>query len=121
MSIKKQNAVPETEQEIEARVAKTAVANFPLRSEKTSWMRKRTNLQQFVADKINPIEEQIKNLQVQLFGLFDQMSEKRSEMVDTCIHPFDDLAYDPVAKTVRCTFCNHVMFVKDQIANDDTN
>jgi hypothetical protein len=110
----------ETQLEKEAKAAKTAVSNFSLRSEKTSWMRKRNNLEQFILNNVTPIEEQIKNLQVTLFALFDEMNEKRKEMVDTCIHPFEELSYDPVTKTVRCTFCNHVMVARES-SNNDSN
>ena len=94
----------ETAEQRQERLFKEAVANHATRSEKTAWARKEANLQKYVKLKVNPIEERIRDLQADLVPLYDEVKEMRTEMVDTCIHPFDMLVVD--GDYCICRFCN---------------
>lgn len=65
----------ETDLEREARIAKTAASNFSLRSEKTSWIRKRNNLEQFISENINPVEELIGERHAAMMALYPKLAE----------------------------------------------
>lgn len=104
MTIRRKRA-DESEEEHLIRVAKTAVANHAARSDKTSWMRKYKNLTAYVNDNIVPLEKEIQEIQARLAPNYDKIREMRTVMVETCIHPYEDLRYNPDTKIVSCSFC----------------
>lgn len=103
MSTTRRNPNETAEQRTE-RLFKESVANHATRSEKTAWARKRTNLENFVRMKVNPIEEHIRDTQASLVPLYDEVKNMRKEMVDSCIHPFNMLVVD--GDYCICRFCN---------------
>lgn len=106
-----------TSEEVQLQLQK--VARVP-HNDKVSFNRKRAQIEALVA-AIHPIEQQIRDLTTRRQQLFDQISEVRQKMVDTCIHPIDQLQYN-VDGTVTCKFCNrryadisHVRMVSEQL------
>ena len=97
----------ETPEERSDRLFKESVSNHATRSEKTAWARKQTNLEKYVTTKINPKEEEIRDLQAGLIGEYDVVNDMRKEMVESCIHPFDMLVVD--GEYAVCRFCNKRM------------
>lgn len=108
MAIKRKGDNETPEQKTE-RLSKEAVANHATRSEKTAWSRKRLNLEKKVNKDIRPLEERIMDIQQQLRPLYDEISEMREEMVQSCIHPFDLLVFTD--GVVVCKFCSKQMAV----------
>lgn len=98
----------ETAEQKHERLMKEAVANHATRSEKTSWGRKRLNLEKLINKELRSREERILQLQHELQPYYDQVKEMRSEMVETCIHPFDHLVVLE-SGGVHCKFCNKTM------------
>lgn len=96
---------------------KNIVANFSTRSEKTSWIRKRKNLETYVTENITPIETELQELKILLQPLYDHIQVLRQEMVKTCIHPQDELRMN-ADNTVTCTFCSKT-FNPKPIGNSD--
>jgi L-lysine 2,3-aminomutase len=96
---KPENETPEQAQE---RRLLEKIANTATRSEKTSWKRKRDNIEKEI-EKLAPIESQIQELMAAKLPIVDKIAELRTEMVETCVHPFDLLVeHDGV---VKCKFC----------------
>lgn len=107
MAVKRKpdNETPEQRHE---RILKESVSNHATRSEKTSWSRKRLNLEKLINKEIRSREERILDLQQELRPFYDQVKDMREEMVDTCIHPFDHLVLLE-SGGVYCKFCNKTM------------
>ena len=80
------------------------ITNFATRSEKTSWARKRTNLTSYIENNIHPIEQQILDLKMSLIPFYDEVKTMRTEMVDTCIHPADEVSSNDDG-SFYCSFC----------------
>lgn len=98
---KPENETPEQEQQ---RKLFETISNTANRSEKTSWNRKMDNMVKLLA-KLQPIEQQIIELQAQKMPVFDEVQILRELMVAECIHPYQYLvAIDD--KTALCKFCN---------------
>lgn len=86
--------------------SKQRISNFATRSERTSWMRKRKNLSNFIEQFVNPIELQLQELREKLQPFYDEITSQRTEMVDSCIHPAEELRYNHETGVIQCTFCN---------------
>ena len=84
---------------------KSTVANFANRSEKTSWTRKRKNLETYVKENIAPIEQELITLKAALQPLYDYIDQLRQDMIKSCIHPVEDLRVKDDG-TVHCNFCS---------------
>lgn len=97
----------ETPEERSDRLFKESVSNHATRSEKTAWARKQSNLEKYVEREVNPVEEQIRDLQAELISDYDTVNKMRTEMVESCIHPFDMLVID--GDYAVCRFCNKKM------------
>lgn len=97
--------VPSNESQEEAKVRKDleVIANYPPRSDKTSWNRKLGNLETLV-EFVRPIEDKMLILQKEARILYDQIMELREEMVQTCIHPYDHLVHK--GDHIVCKFCD---------------
>ena len=94
----------ETADERTERLFKETVSNHATRSEKTAWARKQANLAKFVQTNVNPIEEGIRDRQALLLPEYDKANTMRAEMVESCIHPFEQLVID--GDYALCRFCN---------------
>ncbi len=94
-----------------AAVTKNSVTN-----DRIAFQRRLTNLETFVKNEINPVEEQILLLREQLLPLYDRMTELKNEAKDFCTHPIDMLQYkhseDADIVTLECKFCNTTFHVK---------
>lgn len=86
------------------------LANRTSRSDKTSWNRKMNNLVTLIA-KIRPIEDRIIELQAQKLPIMDEIAALRKEMVDTCIHPIEQLIEKD--DYVECKFCGRKVRLND--------
>ncbi len=97
----------ETEDQKSDRLHKEVVSNYATRSEKTSWSRKRNNLEKVINKTIRPVEERILDLHNELRPAYDKVSAMREEMVESCVHPYDLLII--VGDTVHCKFCQRTL------------
>lgn len=98
----------ETPEQRDARILKETIANHATRSEKTSWGRKRLNLEKLIAKEIRPREDRIMEMQAELREFYDQIKELRDDMVESCVHPFDHLVINSEG-AVFCKFCGKTM------------
>lgn len=98
----------ETTEQTENRQVLETIANFATRSEKTSWKRKRDNIEKAIAD-LKPIEDQILDLVAKKMPLMDRIAELRTEMVESCVHPIDQIVVDH--DHVVCKFCDKRMSI----------
>jgi len=101
MSKRKKPKFDDSQQETIWNILNT-ISNHATKSEKTSWNRKRRNIEGFV-DEIRPYEEKMLLLQKEMEPLYDKISKLRKDMVDSCIHPFDLLIYKD--DHIECKFC----------------
>lgn len=97
---------PKNESNDQARIRRKLekIANAATRSEKTSWNRKLQKMQKIIDDKLNPIEDEILELQAQKEAIFDETQILRNIMVLECVHPFDYLTVKD--DHILCNFCN---------------
>lgn len=101
----KRKQAGETPEQAVSRKARELVSNCATRSEKVSWERKLKNLQQLMT-QIDPISDQIVALLNERAPLLDQLAEIRSEMVATCVHPYEHLLYHDGSEQITCKFCD---------------
>lgn len=87
---------------------KDFIANHATRSEKTAWQRQYENLSKLVR-KLEPIEDKLMNLIAEKSKILDEVFVLRKELVESCIHPFDDLIKHD--GTLICKFCEKRMAV----------
>ena len=78
MARKKQPTTPESSVE----QILDAVANVAGRSEKTSWKRKLENMEKLM-EKLQPIEDQLLELQAEKAPIIDEIAELREELLAT--------------------------------------
>ena len=95
---------------------KDFIANHATRSEKTAWQRQYEHLSKFVR-KLEPIEDKMLALIHEKSKILDEILILRKELVETCIHPFDDLIKHDGA--LICKFCEKRMATPDN--GEDTN
>lgn len=76
-------------------------------SEKTSWKRKQSRLESIINNTINPINAEIAYLHSILEESLVEMNEVKTEMVETCIHPYEYLVLhrEEGGNIVECKFC----------------
>jgi hypothetical protein len=98
----------ETEDQAQSRRMMETVANHATRSEKTSWHRKQKNMEKLIS-RMEPFDDQILNLMAQKQLLLDEVAVLRTEMVDSCIHPYDLLVQKE--GSAECKFCNRELAV----------
>jgi archaellum component FlaC len=61
-------------------------------------------------DEIEPLEEEIKQLQLRKNNIFDKITLLRNDMVAICHHPKKMLLRVDEG-TYKCKFCNRIIFV----------
>lgn len=87
---------------------KDLISNHATRSEKTAWQRQYDNLSKLVR-KLEPIEDKLMALIADKSKILDEVFVLRKELVESCIHPFDDLTkHDGL---IICKFCEKRMAV----------
>ncbi len=99
----------ETPSELRDRYVKESISNNANRSEKTSWNRKMDNMVRLLAE-LNPIEEQILELEAKKIPIFDEIQELRTQMVQDCIHPYEYLLIEN--NVAKCKFCNRKLVIR---------
>lgn len=92
----------ETPEEAVIRHAKEQVANNATRNEKVSWDRKMDNMVSLLTE-LQPLEDQILDLQARKMPIIDKIQSLRQEMVRDCVHPFTHLVHHE--DHVVCKFC----------------
>jgi len=97
---------------------KDFIANHATRSEKTAWQRQYENLSKLVR-KLEPIEDKLMNLTAEKSKILDEVFILRKELVESCIHPFDDLTKHD--GTVICKFCEKRMAVPHDGKSTETS
>lgn len=93
----------ETNDEMVVRQLLETIANHATRSEKTSWQRKRDNMDKLVK-QLRPLEDEMIAIRSKMIPIYDEVSTLRTEMVLECIHPFDMLIHKE--DHVECKFCS---------------
>jgi len=104
---------PENESDDQAKIRRILelVANHASRPEKTSWGRKRDNMEAMVR-QLRPLEDKILEIYASMIPIKDDIEILRQEMVKDCIHPFDLLKFkidDEGHDYVDCKFCEAKM------------
>lgn len=104
---------PENETDDQAKIRRILelVANHASRPEKTSWGRKRDNMEALVK-QLRPLEDKILEIYASMMPIKDDIELLRQEMVKDCIHPFDLLKYkvdDEGRDYIECKFCEAKM------------
>jgi hypothetical protein len=79
-----------------------AVASFPDKNQKLAWKRKRKRIVELIG-RIEPYEEQIRDLILKKQPIMDQIDEVRAAMVKDCIHPREELVHK--GTHIECKFC----------------
>lgn len=106
----------ETPHERETRQQLDAIADKASRSEKVSWNRKMDNMVKLLS-KIGPIEKkrtavlakineaqyELRDLDEEWIKMYDEVAILRNEMVEECVHPFDQLVHKQ--DHIECKFC----------------
>lgn len=98
----------ETHTQSETRRVLESISNHATRNEKTSWERKRSNMDSLVK-KLRPMEDKILEIRAKMQPLYDDIQELRLKMVDECIHPYDMLVYNTEDDSITCKFCEKTM------------
>lgn len=93
----------ETDEQQRVRLALEQVSNYPDRSDKTSWQRKMSNLEKLVAE-LSPIEDILLDFNSRKQIILDKIVVLRKEMVENCLHPYDNLVLKE--GYVECKFCD---------------
>lgn len=94
----------ETESQAETRRVLESISNHATRNEKTSWERKRQNMDKLVK-QLRPLEDKILELRGKMQPIYDEIQELRTKMVDECVHPYDMLVFNDEVGTITCKFC----------------
>jgi hypothetical protein len=92
------------------KISKQSIGN-----DRVAFNRRLGNLEQFVREEINPLEEQILLLREQLIPLYDKLQQLRDEACEHCLHPPEMLsigvAVDNFAP-VECKFCGQKFHIE---------
>lgn len=113
---------PENETNEQSSIRRTleSVSNHARRSEKTSWERKRSNMDKLVR-QLRPLEDKILEIRAKMQPIYDEISELRVTMAEECIHPYDMLVYNETEGTVTCKFCERTMKPVENVSINETS
>lgn len=107
MTKRKTQVSLETERQLDT------IANISTREEKAAWNRKLEKMNKLL-EKLQPIEDKIIELNIEKIPIFDEVSQLRVLMVNSCIHPEDQLIVTD--EYVDCKFCNkRITLVKHNV------
>ncbi len=95
-----------TEEQLADHKAKDLISNHATRSEKTAWNRQYENLAKLVK-RLEPIEDKLMALQTEKGKIFDELLVLRKELVESCVHPFEQLVTHE--QRIICKFCEKRM------------
>lgn len=79
-----------------------------------AFQRRLTNLEKYITHEINPVEQEIIDLRVKLFPLYDAAKMLRDEAREHCTHSAD-LIVQQDDGSYKCKFCETVFHVADEI------
>lgn len=101
----RQKRKPKNESPAQAKIRRQLekIANHAPRSDKTSWNRKKKNMDKLIG-KIHPLEQSILDIRRQAIPIYDDIAILREEMVKTCVHPYEMLVHKE--NYIVCKFCN---------------
>lgn len=90
---------------VEARIEKMldTISSHATKNEIATFARRRKSIEKFIDTKINPLENQIFEINAQLQPLYDELKALRDDMVDICVHPRDLLVFNN--GVITCKFC----------------
>lgn len=80
------------------------ISNHPTKNEIATFARRRKSIEKFIDSKINPLENEIFEINAKLETCYDELKQMREEMVSICVHPRDLLIFKD--DHVLCKFCN---------------
>ena len=98
-----------TEEQLAEHKAKDLISNHATRSEKTAWQRQYDNLTKLIK-KLEPIEDKLLALTTEKGKIIDDLLILRKELVENCIHPFDQLVTHN--SSIVCKFCERHMAIR---------
>jgi len=78
---------------------------------RVAFQRRMTNLENYITNEINPIEEQILNLRAKLIPLYDGVKMLRDEALAHCTHAPENLVKQEDG-SIKCKFCETIFHVK---------
>ena len=93
----------ETSEQKRIRQIKDLISGLSDRSEKVSFNRKMDNMVKLMT-KLEPIENQILELNAKKIPIFDEIQQLRNLMVEQCVHPFEYIVVNQ--DHAVCKFCN---------------
>lgn len=86
-----------------------AISTHATKNEIATFARRRKSIEKFIDSKINPLENEILEINAKLQPLYDELKALREDMVAICVHPRDMLILKE--SYVHCKFCDAKMGV----------
>lgn len=115
---KRKTPVDMTPEQLQEHKQKDAISNHATRSEKTAWNRQYDNLTALVR-KLDPIEDKLMALITEKTKIIDELMVLRTELVENCIHPFDQLV--TLDQFTVCKFCERKMVKPNNVQASPTS
>jgi len=82
------------------------------KNDKLNWKRSYDKMHRILVTELQPLEEQIINLQVLKIPVFDKITEIRNKLVNECIHPKDMLIHK--GNYIECKFCGSKITIQSK-------
>ncbi len=79
---------------------------------RVAFQRRLTNLETYITNDVNPIEQQILELKAKLLPLYDGVKMLREEAQSHCIHAPENLIKQEDG-SIKCKFCETVFHVNE--------
>lgn len=98
------------DQEVQDKITK--IANHATRKEKMAWDRKRKKLTGLIENDLVPLQEKEREVIAEQMPILDKINEVRKQMVETCIHPQEELVYNEDGDYFTCKFCGSNLNVR---------
>lgn len=80
-----------------------AISGHATKNEIATFARRRKSIEKFIDSKINPLENEILEINAKLQPLYDELKALREDMVAICVHPRDMLILKD--GYIECKFC----------------
>jgi hypothetical protein len=77
---------------------------------RVAFQRRLTNLETYITNEVNPLEEQVINLKAKLIPHYDAVKMLRDEAREHCIH--NDLIQQEDG-SIKCKFCETIFHVNE--------
>ena len=96
-----------------AKITKHSVIN-----DRIAFQRRLTNLETYIQNQVNPVEEEVLLIREKLIPLYDTVRAMRDDAKQHCTHPeeyLNDISEpDADTTTVVCTFCESTFHIPKQ-------